>query len=210
MNYVSLAEQYFPNALHIAEVVADGADAADAILAACRAWATEESARRAADSFPPYDWVGVGAQPDGAVAAAAQLQDAWSISYAWQSAGPLVRLLDTERLIAAVLPELQHRWRGAGVDIDGILHIRTELGTVSLRLSPAGVVVQQSGLVGQRSGSPFVVDLPHQVVARLALGGFRPDDLLGRLATPPSETEQRCLEALFPARQPYLHLPDRP
>ena len=55
LNYVNLDELYFPASLCIGEVVADNPTAADAILAACRAFAAEESIRIMADGGKPYE-----------------------------------------------------------------------------------------------------------------------------------------------------------
>ncbi|MBI2941622.1 MAG: GNAT family N-acetyltransferase [Chloroflexi bacterium] len=207
---VQAVERRFPEALVLGEVVADGIAAADAAMAVCRDWAREESARRG----QAVGWVNIGTPPEGAVAAAARHQFAQSIEFTWACGGPMVRVLDIRRLVAALQPELEVRWRAAGSPRAATVSLRTDLGDVSLGLGPDGVAVHASA---PPPGSPpmgdvtpaTVVRLPQTALARLACGGFPPDDLLARLEVPPDAAASQLLAALFPQRHPFVYYADR-
>lgn len=210
LNYVSLGESYFPTSLAIGEVVADHPAAADAILAACRAFAREESTRLSGEGQPAYSAVQIGVQPDSFVAAAARYQEAWSIAYSWDCGGPMVRLLDPPWLFTALKPELDERWRAAGLAFRGALRLHTDLGSVSLNLSSDGISLS-AGTDALPDAQPVLdLALPQTALARLALGGFSPEDLLARLGISDADWPARILAALFPRRWPYLYMADRP
>ena len=210
LNYVSLGEQYFPTSLAIGEVVAYTPVAADAILAACRAFAKEESTRLSGEGKPAYVAVQLGAQPDSAVAAAAQYEEAWSIAYSWDCGGPMVRLLDPTRLFVALKPELDERWRAAGLAFRGTLRLHTDLGSVVLDLTSAGISPGAATDALPDAQSVLDLALPQTALARLALGGFPPEDLLARLGISDAVWPARILAVLFPRRWPYLYMADRP
>ena len=198
---VEHSQRHWPDWLILGEALADGPAAADAILAACRAWAADESARRER----PVIGVSIGVPPEGPVAAAARHQYAETATFSWACGGPMARVLDAGRLLRALRPELDERWRAAGAPFTGTLHLRTEVGEVGVRLSPGGVAVDAADPAGER----WDVTLPQTALARLALGGFPTGDLLDRLPEPPRGPAREALEALFPQRAPYTYLVDR-
>jgi hypothetical protein len=210
LNYVNVDERYFPTSLCIGEVVAGSPLAADTILAACRAFALEESTRVEADGKAPYQSIRLGVQPDSAVAAAAQYRAAWSISYSWDCGGPMARVLDLGRLFVALEPELDERWRASPIQFRGTLHLRTDLGGVQLDLTDDCVNVSASMESAAGKTDVLSVELPRTAVARLALGGYPPRDFLARLGLPEDGLSTQVLATLFPERHPYLYLADRP
>jgi GNAT superfamily N-acetyltransferase len=210
LNYMNLDERHFPAYLCIGEAVADNPPAADAILAACQAYVVEESSRVAAEGDDPHESLRLGVQPGSRVATAAQYQVARSTSYSWDCGGPMVRVLDLERLFTAIRPELEERWISSRVPFRGSLHLHTDLGSVILGLGDHGVTI--GAYPPDIAGSPIAlhVQIPQTAVARLVLGGFPPEDLLERLGLSYDDLSAPILAALFPQRHPYLYLADRP
>ncbi len=194
-----------PEWLFLGEVIAAGPAAADAALAVCRAWGAEESARREGQ----VERVVLGLPPEGPVAAAARLQDAELVTRAQSCGGTMVRLLDAARLLRALAPELNERLRAAGLAATATLRIETDEGGTTLHVAPDGVRVVDGETPGAADGEHLRVTLPQTALARLALGGFPPGDLLDRLPAPPDARAREVLEALFPRRHPYTHLLDR-
>lgn len=198
---VEHSQRHWPDWLILGEALADGPAAADAILAVCRAWAADEAARR----DRPVAGVVIGAPPEGPVAAAARYQYAETVTFSWACGGPMARVLDTGRLLRALRPELDVRWRAAGAPLTGTLRLRTEVGEAGVRLSPDGLAVDAADPAGER----WDVTLTQTALARLALGGFPTGDLLDRLPEPPRGPAREALAALFPQRAPYTYLVDR-
>jgi hypothetical protein len=189
-----------PEALMIAEVMADGPQAADLALLLCRSWADREARQRGR----PVERVVLSLPPEGPLAAAAMHQATlFQQSYS-PCGGSMVRVLHVGRLLAALQPELERRWLAAGHSFVGTLRILTDLGAATLALSPQGVTATDT-----RSGPQLVVRLPQTALGRLALGAFAPDDLLDRLAEPPDDPARELLQALFPQRLPFMYAPDR-
>jgi hypothetical protein len=206
--YVGIIEKHEPDALVIAEVMADGSAAADAVLAACRAWAAEESETRA----EPVNRVILGLPPEGPVAAAARYQDAHLMRRYQRCGGSMARVLDVERLLAALRPELAERLRAAGSPFSGIVRLQTEIGEARLVITQEGVAVQGQGHAAVHSAGAAaerVLRLPQETLARLALGAFPPEDLLARLEEPPGAEARQLMTMLFPLRHPHMYLPDR-
>jgi predicted acetyltransferase len=207
--YVGILEREQPDALVIAEVVADGAAAADAILAACRQWATEEEARRSR----PVRQVVLSLPPEGPVAAAAMHQSATFLQRFVPCGSSMARVLDVGRLLEALTPELGQRLHAVGCRFAGAVRFQTEVGDAILAVSPDGVTVERPNHLvntkGAASGERLELRLPQTTLARLALGAFPPGDLLARLEQPPDERTRRLMEMLFPLRHPHLYLPDR-
>jgi GNAT superfamily N-acetyltransferase len=197
-------EEESPDALTIGEAIAAGPAAADALLAACRAWAVAESARR-----PEIARAKLYVPLDGPVYAAAMRQDA-TLELIWRpSGGFMVRTLSVHRLLAALEPELNRRATVAAMPVRGALRVVTELGEATLDIAPHGVAVRRGiGSVGPHGDEPLTIELPQQDLACLAFGAFSTADLLDRLAHPPDATARRWLEILFPQRYPYTHLAD--
>ena len=196
-------EEESPKALAIGETVARGPAAADALLAACRAWAQEEAVRR-----PEVDRVELYLPREGPVYTAATRQNA-RLELTWYRSGQcMIRTLSTSGLVAALAPELTRRLRARRVSSFGTLGLVTDTGTVRLDISPDGVVVHADGDVGQQPAATTTLELPQQTLAQLAFGTFPAGDLLDRLARPPDGIAREWVEVLFPQRQPYTHVLD--
>lgn len=185
-----------PDAFHLAEAMAGDATAADALLAACRLWATEagEHSKEVAFAIPPQ----------GPLAAAATYQGG-SISAVYTRGGDFMgRVLNLERLIEQMLPEFSALARNTPLSFHGRLTFETELGSASLHLGPAGA--SPDGATGT---DRLIVSLPQAVLARLCLGGFDPGDVLARLPDPPEPRVHPLLLTLFPQRHPHIYPMDR-
>jgi hypothetical protein len=195
-------EEESPTALAIGETVAAGAADADALLAACRAWALEEAVRR-----PAVDRVELYLPRGGAVYAAATRQNA-RLELTWHRSGQcMARTLSPSGLLTALAPELTRRLRATRDVATGSLRLRTDLGTAQLGISSDGVAVQvEAG--GDQHGVEATLELSQQALAQLALGTFAPDDLLDRLGCPVNPAARAWVEILFPRRQPYTHVFD--
>jgi hypothetical protein len=216
--YVDMLERAQPpNAFVLGEVMADGPASADALLAACRAWAVEESAERP----EPIERVLLALPPEGHVAAAAMHQSARFVQRYTRCGSSMARVLDVHRLLEALKPELARRLQAAGSRFAGTLLFRTDLGDAALTINPEGIGVA-GGDPSVSSVSPgaapdagghdpdrLEVRLPQTALARLALGAFPPGDLLDRLEDPVDRRARALLEVLFPLCHPHMHLPDR-
>jgi hypothetical protein len=217
--YVDILERDEPDGLVIAEVMADGPAAADAVLTACRQWATEEAARRSS----PLQRVVLPLTPEGFVAAAAMHQSASFVHRFVRCGSSMARVLDVARLLEALKPELTRRLSAAGSRFAGALYFQTEIGEAMLTVAPDGLTVEglaPEGSAGTDQGGTarpgpaasaekIELRLPQATLARLALGALPPGDLLARLEQPPDEKTGQLLETLFPLRRPHLYLPDR-
>lgn len=192
-----------PNSLVLAEVVAQDAPAADAVLAACQAWAHEEGQ----GSGHPLTAVTLAIPPDGPVVAAARYGAA-TLQHAYSADGEcMVRTLHPGRLLASLAPELERRLQATLPGFRATVILVTEVGSVALRASPAGLHIEAGN--ANPPAEAHLVRLPQTVLARVALGAFCPADLLARLETPPSEVARDLLAALFPPRHPHMSIPDR-
>ncbi|MBM3457972.1 MAG: hypothetical protein FJX77_05515 [Armatimonadetes bacterium] len=189
-----------PQALVLGEVMADGPEAADAILAVCRRWGAEQ----AGAGSDPVTEVLTSLTEEGPVAAAAQLQDARFTRRFTGCGGSMTRVLNVERLFRALLPELDARLEAAGWPFQGLLHFQTDIGGAWVALDRTGSRVYPAAPAKVEDLS---VELPQTALARLALGSFRPEDILVRLS--PTPRAARLLCTLFPQRQQNMLLPDR-
>lgn len=198
--FVDFSERWSPETMALAEVLADSLPAAEAALAACRAWALEEGARRGR----PVTSVTLGAPLSGLLGRAAAFGDARRIRSHNRTGGFMARALDPQRLLAQLLPELEARLGQAGTR-DGSLHITTDEGDVTLQLAGGALATVAGG-----EGPITSVALPQAALAQLALGAFPPEDVLARLDTPIEAQAREWLCALFPQRQPHLFPADRP
>lgn len=202
---VDMGERWFPDMYCLGEVLGDSPPAADTLLAGCREWAHEAAQGRS----EALRHLGLGAAPGTAVATSAQHWTAEAVHYSWDCAGPMVRLLDITRLLRALPPELTGRIQTMSPRPAGTLRIETDEGAATLRVNPEHVVVVDEDIPGE-PGVALTIHLPHTALARLALGGFPPEDLLARLPEPPAAQAMDLMCALFPRRYPYMHTPDRP
>ncbi|HSH78368.1 MAG TPA: GNAT family N-acetyltransferase [Herpetosiphonaceae bacterium] len=202
---VDMGERWSPEMYFLGEVIGDSPPAADMLLAGCREWANEAAQGRS----EALRHLGLGAAPGTTVATSAQHWTAEAVHYSWDGAGPMVRLLDITRLLRALQPELTSRIQTMYPRPAGTLRIETDEGAATLRVNPEHVVVVDDDIPVD-DGSALTIHLPHTAMARLALGGFPPEDLLARLPEPPTAQAMDLMCALFPRRYPYMYPPDRP
>lgn len=199
-----------PAAVVFAEAMAGDAAAAEAVLAACRGWAHEIGEARVAEGKEPAQRATLGGGPEGFIGRAALLQIATFEQIALASGGSMVRVLHVGRLLASLAPELSARVRAAGYRRHTRLTVRTELGEVTLRLSPDGLEQDASPHTSRADEETLVCELPHTALGRLALGAFPARTVLERLPSPPLEPRLLdVLELLFPQRYQHMHYPDR-
>jgi hypothetical protein len=201
--YLDGLERRLPDALVIGEAIAGEPHAADALLAACRLWAREESAARER----PVERVCLALPPAGLIASAAMRQSALFEQRFALCGESMARVLSTPRLLDALRPELNERLKVAGEPPRGCWLLETTSGAAVLSVDARGLTVEQSA--GEQAGCATVIRLPQETLARLALGAFPPGDLLSRLEEPPEAESRRLLEVLFPYRHPHMYLPDR-
>jgi GNAT superfamily N-acetyltransferase len=180
----------FSDAFVLAEAMADSPAAADAVLIVCRLWARERSEGHG----DPFRHVLIPHPPEGPLAAAVARTDGRIEAQTAQNGQSMVRLLDPDRLITALAPELRARLSESRTLPPASLHFITEIGESTLHLE------------GQDT---LTAHLPHQALAQLALGAHEPADLLDRLPTPPDARARDVLIALFPKRHQYMYAPDR-
>lgn len=188
--YASSLDRRDREAFVLAEVMADGPAAADAILVACRLWARE----RTEGNGDPFHHVLIPHPPEGPLAAAVARTDGRITQRTSQTGESMVRLLNVERLIAALAPELRVRLADSRTSPPASLRFVTDLGEAALPLDGQGTLT---------------VSLPHTTLAQLALGAHDPADLLTRLPTPPDSRTRAILLALFPQRHQHMYVPDR-
>jgi hypothetical protein len=196
----NVLESNYKRALVLGEVMADGPAAADAVLAACRMWANQEPVARKVNE------VVLAFAPEGPLAAAAMRQDARLLRNYSACGGSMARVINVERLMRALLPELEARLKRAADPFEGTLEFQTEIGSATLRIDSGTISIAKSAA---KRPAKTTVKLPQYELARLALGAFPPEDVLARLPDTPSAESARVLQALFPLRHPHMHLPDR-
>jgi hypothetical protein len=204
----------------IAEAMADGPEAADALLAACQSWAREGAETRGT----PIREIIFSLPPEGHVAAAAMYHFARFERHYVACGQSMVRVLDVKRLLEALSPELTLRVQATGMVRARRVELQTDLGNVLLTVSREGVVavndssgefeappVNARGPDVERPSptEPISVRMPQVSLARLALGAFPPGDVVSRLDPPPALAAGELLAALFPLRHPHMYLPDR-
>jgi hypothetical protein len=179
-----------PPALRIGEAFAADLEAADAMLAMCRRWASELDLHALTLAIPP----------DGRVGSAAQLQDTRVTALYGDEAEFMGRSVGLRGLMRSLLPELNARWRVAG-----LAPFATTIVAGGERVTVSG---DESGIVVD-AGLPGDVELELDpgTVARLVLGGFEPRLALARHDVPAAM--MRVLEAVFPKRIPYIYPADR-
>ena len=194
---------HHPDALILAEVMADGPAAADAILAACHNWAGEE----ALQSGKEMRRILLAQPPEGPAADAARHRNAGFMQNHSLAADSMARVLDVGRLLTALVPELEERYRSAKSDYEGAVTFATDIGSATLEVTRDGIGVRGAGGAGAANG--VTLSLPQATLARLALGAFSPRDLLARLDAPVGEKTAKILETLFPFRHPHMYIPDR-
>ncbi len=179
-----------PPALRIGEAFAVDHAAAESVLAMCRRWARDLGLPVLTLAIPP----------DSRVGQAAQLQDCRVIALYGDASEFMGRAVGLRALVRAMLPELDARWRGAGLPSFAFT-IATGRERVTLSGDDMGLAVD-AGSPGERE-----VALDPGTLARLVLGGFEPALALAHVDPPAAM--MRVLEALFPKRTPYIYPADR-
>ena len=116
----------------------------------------------------------------------------------------MARVLDVDRLVRQLRPELSARMRASRAAFRGELIVATDEGAAVLSVSADGVVVATGN-----DRADARVDLPHGTLARLCLGAYDAADLLARLPRPPRPEVGALLQALFPRRSPHVSPADR-
>jgi hypothetical protein len=201
-------EHQTPGTMAFAEVMADSPPAAETAIAACRAWACEENDEKdEARREGPVTTVTLSVPHCSLVGVAAAFDDAQLILHCFRSGGFMARMLDARRLLAELLPELSARLRAAGLGFDGVVRFVTDEGAAAVRLGSAEAALVES--VEPSDGDSIEVALPQTALARLALGGYPPQDVLARIETP-GPLAAELIAALFPLRQPHIYLADWP
>lgn len=199
--YVQLCERYGPNVLVIGEALAADPRAADAILVTCREWGREEAAQGRA-----IEKVTLLAPHMGSIADAARHQDATLLSNHFRSGSFMAQVLDSRRFVAALAPEFARRLRAASPTFVGTIRFQTERDEATLTVTEVGNV---SLVEDSRRGEAVLLTLPQTAVARLAFGGFPPEDLLNRLGTLLDDDARVLCTVLFPRRHTYFFAADR-
>lgn len=181
-----------PSGLKIGEAFSADHEAAEAVLAACRRWATDLGEPTLQMAIPKTC----------RVAAAAHLQNV-TVSERYYDEGQFMgRATGLLALMRALAPELEARWRP----------VSTAMPAFALTLVTEG---EHATITGNEDGIDISSNRPGDVevridagsVARLVLGGFDPGDVLDRLDVPPSSIP--ALTTIFPRHVPYIYPIDR-
>jgi GNAT superfamily N-acetyltransferase len=197
LTFVRLHSGYQPDALILAEAVAEEGTAADLAIQVCRSWGAEV----AASQSRTVSEVMLFMPAEGAVADAARHVPSTFRQGYGPDGGWMARVLNAERLFRALQPELSFRLTQAGLSVKGSIRMVTDAGSVTLDC--------EGGLRLVSGGGTRTVNLPQTTLVRLALGAYRPQDLLRRLDSPMGEEMENLLATLFPKREPQLYLADR-
>jgi GNAT superfamily N-acetyltransferase len=204
---VRMIEQQMHDTMAFAEVMADSPLAAEAAIAACRAWACEENEKEEGRRDSPVTTLYFHLPHRSPIGVAAAFYDARLILRCFRSGGFMARTIHPRRLLAALLPELSARLR-AGLHVDGVVHFVTDGGTAALRLGTAGPMLAET--VEPSDGPLTEITLPQTALAWLALGAYPPQDVLERLDPAPDPRAAKLIAALFPLRRCHIYLPDWP
>ena len=194
--WMGVRRRDLPGAFHIAEGMARDAEAADALLAACRTWADE--ARSDCDSVALAIPSGRSGSPGVRRTRAVKMFAVYT-----RGGDFMGRVLDVGRLLWQLLPELAARVRSARLPFQGRLTFRTDEGEAAI------VITADDVLVDGGANGGLVVELPQTALARLCLGGFDPADVLARLPNRPDPEVEALLQVLFPRRMPHIYPMDR-
>ena len=122
-------ESDYPNALVLGEAMATCPQSADAVLAICRQWAQEEEMDREVGQ------VVLALPPESLLATAAMRQDARLIRNFGVCGGSMARVLNTNRLLLSLIPELEARLRKSKSTFIGSLFIKTDLDEITLHIA---------------------------------------------------------------------------
>ena len=194
--WVRKRQRTAPSSFHIGEAMARDPVAADALLAACLAWARE--------AMPDADTLELIIPPEGPLAHTVAYEGGAFVQQHTRHGEFMARILDMDRFARQMLPELDARVRRCHSPFQGNLTLRTELGSTTLAIGADGVSI------GARAGQPeLAIELPQSELARMVFGAFDVVDLLARLPDPPGQEAIEVLTALFPRRAPHIYPVDR-
>jgi predicted N-acetyltransferase YhbS len=185
-----------PRGFHVAEVMATGPMAAEAVLAVCRRWAAETG--------NGVSTVRMAMPPEGPVANAAAYEGGDFLAEYTRDGDFMGRVIDVGRLVKQMEPEFSARIRAARIGFRGEVVLRTELGGAALTVAPEGISTGNGG-----NGIRLVIELPQTTLVRLCLGAFETGDLLARLPVAPGPNAEEILRVLFPGRAPFIYPVDR-
>ena len=193
--WVQTREPRAPEVMRFGEALARDPRSADVLVEAARLWAGEvASETRQIEFIIP---------PEGHLAQAlAYRAGIYAARYTWEGEF-MARVLDVERFVRQLLPELAAQVRAARLPLEGALTIRTDEGEVTLAIGADGVT-----LGGPGSGG-LVVELPQAILARIAMGAFEVRDVIARLDNAVDDDAVALLEVLFPRRYPHIYAMDR-
>jgi hypothetical protein len=181
-----------PPALRIGEAFAADRDAADAVLAMCRRWASDLDLPVTTLAIPPTCRVG----------SAAQLQNTRITALYGDEMEFMGRSVGLVALLRALLPELEARWRPVSAGIPAFaITLVTGDERVTLAGDEDGIAVDTS-----RPGDA-TLRLDPGTVARLVTGGFEPELTLDSHRLPAAIMQ--VLAVLFPRQVPYIYPADR-
>jgi hypothetical protein len=185
-----------PSSFHIGEPVARDPVAADALVAACLAWARESA------SGP--DLLELVIPPEGPVANAAAYEGATFVQRHTRHGEFMARVLDVGRLFRQMLPEVRARLRRSELGYRGPLSLHAGEASVTLAIDGDRI-----DIVASPSHRGLSVTLTEDALARMALGAFEPEDLAARLPDPPGRDVVKVLAAMFPKRAGHIYPADR-
>lgn len=191
---VDVLDRDDPAAAHFGEVMATSQEGAMALLASLYEWARGNAGDRTE--------LRLSTPHDGVVAHAAALCDAEFRRQHGATGGSMARVLNVDRLVTALLPELSDRLARSRHPWQGCLRITTPMGDFDLVLAGGAVARAEEGRLPD-----LVAELPQQDLARLALGAYAPSSLASVREAGTQAGE--LLSALFPQRCPHMHLGDR-
>jgi hypothetical protein len=194
--WVQQRERRARESFHLGEAMARDPLAADLLVAACREWAR--------DARPNAGQIEFIIPPQGPVAHAAAIMGAAFVKQHTREGEFMARVLDTERLMRQLLPELSERARYSSARLPAKLAIRTEEGEVALSLASDGVSIDH-----RITGDHLIAEMPQTMLARLSLGAFPVRELSARSAPHLAPEALELLEALFPQRFPHIYPMDR-
>lgn len=185
-------KRHDPSGLKIGEAFAADPGAADAVLAACRQWATELGESKVEIAVPETCRVGTAASFQSTIVSQVYSDEA---EFMGRSTGLLA-------LLRALVPELDARWRPVSGTRQGFaVTIVTEGERATICGNENGITVD--------SDYPGDVEvmLDPGTVARLVFGGFEPEAVLERANAPAAGVP--VLATLFPKHMPYIYPVDR-
>lgn len=205
----------FPDHLVLSEAMAANRIAADAVIALCRQWPTivAPAPRRQPKLDGTRTHLLLAAPHDGLIAASARRMGATLERRYSRTGGSMARVLNAERLLAAIAPELDRRARSAG--IRSARPLRVVWAALMQHDGTDGTYGTWRRRSGDGSAERYELALPACELARAVLGAAPPEDILARISwnkqttRPMSGATRQVFATIFPEVCPHMHLPDR-